>query len=117
MQDKRKEGRKGEKEAESFLRKRGYKIIERNFTSPFGEIDLIAEEDGRIVFIEVKKRNSPLYGLSLEAVDKRKRERILKVALFYLKKAGKEKEGIRFDVVGIDGENIKLIKNAFGAED
>ncbi len=115
----REKGIEGEDEACRFLKKKGYRIIDRNFRTRFGEIDIIAKEREFTVFVEVKLRNSSFYGLPEESVDFRKQKKIIKSAEFYLQKNGLSDTDCRFDVVSICGmENnrkIKLIRNAFEA--
>ena len=62
-------GDAGEKKARAYLKKHGYKILERNYKNPFGEVDIIAEKDGAVVFAEVKTRSSDLFGQPNEAVN------------------------------------------------
>lgn len=111
-------GRRGEELAVGFLKKRGYKIIERNYRCRRGEIDIVAQDKKEIVFIEVKTRRSLRYGLPEEAISFYKREHIIKVGLIYLQQHRLEEVNARFDVVSIsmEGEKVKeirLIKNAF----
>ena len=98
-----------------YLKNHGYKIIERNYKCQFGEIDIIANENDTIVFIEVKLRNSARYGVGSYAVDYYKRNRIINSAKYYMK--NKNTRGIRFDVIEITRyKGIyygKVIKNAF----
>lgn len=117
MPFKQDEGREGEERAEKTLRKAGYAIIARNFRTRFGEIDIIAEEKGCLVFVEVKKRNTPAFGDPLHAIDRRKKQHLIKSALFYMKSHNAFNQKVRFDVVGIEGDNIKIIKNAFMVEE
>lgn len=101
--------------AEAYLRGQGYEILERNFYSRMGEIDLIAREDGYLVFLEVKYRKSSMSGHPAEAVTYRKQQKIYAAARYYLYKKGFPTDmPCRFDVVAIQGEEITLIKNAFG---
>jgi len=110
-------GLKGEKQAEEFLKKQGYKIIEKNFRTSFGQIDIIAKEKNTFCFIEVKTRRNFSFGLPEEAVTYPKQKKILKVALAYLKQKGLLNKKVRFDVVSIlynkDSYKINLIRNAF----
>ena len=106
-------GRKGEDIAVEALKRRGYKIIERNYKCPFGEIDIIAKCGDTIAFVEVKRRDSKSFGTSLSAIDEKKRRRIVLSALHYLKNLKEAPKKCRFDVVGIDGGDVKVIKNAF----
>ena len=95
------------------MKGKGYKIIEKNYRSPFGELDIIAEEGGYLVFVEVKKRNTRTFGDPLEAVNAVKKKRIVKTAMFYMKTHKCLDRKVRFDVVGIDRENVKIVKHAF----
>ncbi len=109
-------GKEGEDRAVAFLKKKGYRILEKNYRTVFGEIDIIAKDGDVIVFIEVKTRADDAFGYPFEAVTWRKREKIRKVSLSFLKKLKKEPPA-RFDVLSIrleDGEKkIEHIKDAF----
>ncbi len=111
-------GREGEERAEKFLLSKGYKIIERNFKTSFGEIDLIAYWRKVLVFIEVRTRTSYNFGRPEESISEEKKKKISRVASLYLK--AKKLNGVdcRFDVVALvldreKGVKIKLIENAF----
>jgi len=111
-------GRSGEELAADFLRKNGYKVLERNYKTKLGEIDIIACEKDTYVFIEVKTRNSDRFGLPSEAVSLRKQRQISKAALNFLKINDLLGRKARFDVVSVifleDGrQKLDLIKNAF----
>ena len=113
--NKRRIGEKYEQIAATFLEKKGYVILEFNFRCRFGEIDIIAKDRCDLVFIEVKYRSNLNYGSPYEAVDYKKQHTIKKMAKYYMSEHNlKENTYIRFDVVGIIGENISVIKNAFG---
>ncbi|HET6514885.1 MAG TPA: YraN family protein [Thermodesulfovibrionales bacterium] len=99
-------GSKGEDLAVAYLKKKGYRILSRNFKAPVGEIDIIAEDGNTVVFAEVKTRRDTTFGRPFEAVDFRKREKMRKVALCYLKYSGKEMPS-RFDVLSIDMDGDK----------
>jgi putative endonuclease len=109
----REEGLQAEEKAVEVLKEKGYRVIERNFRSPLGEIDIIAEEGGFLVFVEVKARNSLAFGDPLEAITDEKKRHIIRTALFYMKKHRSMNRRARFDVVGMTGERVKLVKNAF----
>lgn len=112
--NKRSVGSRYEQKACAYLTDNGYQILERNFRCPLGEIDLIAEDENYLVFIEVKYRSSDVDGCGLEAVDYRKQKRILKTAGWYLMKMGLSDETpCRFDVLSYNRETAVLIKNAF----
>jgi len=106
-------GATGEKQAEEFLKKKGYKILTKNFRCVVGEIDLIAKQKDMVIFIEVKKRETYLFGNPAEAVGKMKQSKIRKAALYYLKQYKLIDSPCRFDVIEIVGENINHIENAF----
>lgn len=110
-------GEKGEALAAWYLRKNGYKIIEQNYRSQLGEIDIIAKEKKTIVFVEVKSRKSVRYGSPKWAVTPRKQRKISMVALHYLKSTRQTGVKARFDVVAItanrDEPRIEVVKNAF----
>ena len=105
-------GFSGETRSIRYLKKAGYKFICRNYRCTFGEIDIIAKDGNDICFIEVKTRRRDNYGLPQEAVDKRKRDKLMRTALFYLKEKKLRGCGYRFDVVAVT-DKINLIKNAF----
>ncbi len=103
-----------EKLAEEYLRDAGLSILERNFRSKQGEIDLIALDGQCYVFVEVKYRASLNRGAACEAVGIAKQRRICRVADYYryLHRLGNSTM-IRYDVVAIQGDEIRWIKNAF----
>ncbi len=113
-------GSDGEAFGKLFLVKRGYKIVEQNYTTPLGEIDIIARDGDTVVFVEVKTRESGRFGSPFEAVDRRKQRKIANVALLYLKRF-RELPACRFDVLSISSLNAagdlsaELIKDAFEA--
>lgn len=113
--NKREVGKKYEDLATDYLKQNGYEIIDRNFFTKYGEIDIIAKSNDKyICFIEVKYRKKDSMTTGLEAVDKKKQKTIYNVAKFYLYiNKYKEDTACRFDVISIDGDNITLVKNAF----
>ena len=113
--NRREKGSVGENIAKYYLSNSGYRIIEQNYWTGAGEIDLIAVEKNSIVFIEVKLRKSIDYGYPSEAVDIKKQNRIKKAALIYISKLKIKGMDVRFDVVEIfyDDKKYKIIKNAF----
>ena len=100
--------------AASYLERHGVKVLEKNFRSHSGEVDLIGQDGDCLVFIEVKYRRSVNKGSALEAVDIRKQKQICKVADYYrfLHKIGAYSP-MRYDVVAIQGESVIWVKNAF----
>ena len=112
-------GRTGEDRAAKHLAEKGYTILERNYSAPQGELDLIALDRGTLVFVEVKTRTSDAFGAPELAVDQRKQGRMIKAALGYLKHKRLHQMPCRFDVVAISGaggEKVELIQNAFEME-
>jgi putative endonuclease len=109
-------GKEGEDRAAQFLTKKGYTILERNYSTKSGEIDLVALHNGEVVFVEVKTRTSDAYGAPELAVNPRKQLRMIKAALGYIKYKKLHQMPCRFDVVAItaaDGNQVELIQNAF----
>ena len=107
-------GRVGEKKAGEFLKKKGYKILETNYKTHVGEIDLIATDGETVVFVEVKTRINDDYGAPSQAVNAKKQEKYYKVATEYLVRNKKMDSQCRFDVVEIENGEINHILNAFG---
>ena len=110
-------GEKGESLAVRYLKKNGYKILEQNYRTKLGEIDIIAREKKTLVFVEVKSRRSIRFGSPKWAVTPKKQRTISMVALTYLKATQQTDARARFDVVAIisnqDEPRIEIIKNAF----
>ncbi len=109
-------GRKAENIAIDRLNSIGYKILETNFTCKIGEIDIIAEEDSCLVFVEVRSKKNNNYGFPQETINLKKQNKIKKVALYYLKINNLFEENCRFDVVAIIFNpvlKVEIIKNAF----
>ncbi len=102
----------GEEAAEEFLKNKGYEILERNFQTKFGEIDIIAKKDGVWVFVEVKTKSGEEFGEPWEMVDGRKLEKVKRMAELYLMKKRLGEVACRIDVVGvwldIEGEVEKI---------
>lgn len=111
--NKRKLGTDKERLAGKLLEMNGYKILEYNYRCKMGEIDIIAEEDGTIVFVEVKYRSSERCGLPEEAVHFHKQQKIIKVARWYNMEHDLYEKPCRFDVVSILGNQYKIHKAAF----
>ncbi len=110
----RKCGSRYEEIAERYLKKQGYKIAERNFLCKVGEIDLIAYDGRTLVFVEVKYRRNPGSGYPEEAVSYAKQKKLSRTADYYcIKNHISERTDRRFDVVAIDGDDIRHHANAF----
>ncbi|NMB35080.1 MAG: YraN family protein [Firmicutes bacterium] len=113
-------GALGEKIAAEYLReKKGYKIIARNYTCPLGELDLVAIDQGTIVFVEVRSGTLPFAGWAEESIGLRKQKKLRQLAYYFLKEKKRETHVARFDVVivifsvNLAVQEIKLIKDAF----
>ena len=106
-------GRSAEERAESFLRARGYEIVERNARSEFGEIDLVAIEGGDLVFVEVRSRADDSTGGAEETVGQDKQRRVARAAAIYLAERSPRFDTCRFDVVAITGDDVALFQDAF----
>ena len=104
-------GALGEKLAAKYLKKNGYKILEKNYKNKLGEIDIIAREGDEIIFVEVKSRNADPYLGGAYAVDKRKQFHILRTASAYLSEKRCELQP-RFDIIEteIDRATGKLVR-------
>jgi putative endonuclease len=109
-------GDKGEELAVKHLKKKGYRILVRNYKAPTGEIDIIADDRGKLVFVEVKTRTDDLFGQPEEAVNLKKQNRIKKTALHYMSRLKKERPA-RFDIVSVHVRDktgkINHIEDAF----
>ena len=111
-------GKTSESEAAEFLKNQGYKILELNYRSIFGEIDIVAK-DGRVIcFIEVKSRSTSAFGLPKEAVNRRKQYKLSQSALAYLKERRLLNHSCRFDVLALSRDEqgqpgFELLKDAF----
>jgi putative endonuclease len=116
-------GANGEEIAVRYLKGRGYMILERNYRTRLGEIDIVARHGPDLVFVEVKTRSDSAFGSPLESVTIPKQKQLSKVALEYMSRCGAENRPARFDVVGVmvngadatpgQKATVELIQNAF----
>jgi putative transposase len=110
-------GDHGEDLAAAALKQQGYKILERNYVTPLGEIDLIARQGKTVVIVEVKTRKSARFGTPQESVSAAKQARLRRLAAYYLKDRRLTGAMVRFDVVAVtlagDGPRVEIIHNAF----
>lgn len=108
-------GEAGELSAINYIKEKGYTIVERNYHSRYGEIDIIAKKDNVYVFIEVKYRKNTAYGYPREFVNIKKQDKIRKTALIYISERDLPGADFRFDVLEITRSfsNIEHIENAF----
>ncbi|MCM8814494.1 MAG: YraN family protein [Candidatus Omnitrophica bacterium] len=98
-------GSEGEEIAVRFLKANGYRILDRNYRTKYGEIDIVAQKKKCIVFVEVKTRLSNEFGSPAEAVDERKLFRIASVANQYIQKERLDDFSFRFEVVSVTKQN------------
>jgi len=94
-------GRWGETAAAQYLTSQGYEILERNLRTPYGEIDLVAQIEGTIVFIEVKARTGTSLGPPEVSVGSRKQAHMLACAQFYIQEHAEQADGWRIDVIAV----------------
>jgi len=112
-------GAHGEAVASTVLVERGYRIVERNFRSRWGELDVVAYDGTTLVFVEVKARRGARFGEPAYAVDRRKQRRLVRLAQQYLVRRKLGEPLCRFDIVIVDerpdGPWVEVIPNAFDA--
>ncbi|MEE0776636.1 MAG: YraN family protein [Bacillota bacterium] len=112
-------GEKGERAAEKALKKEGYRLLERNYSVRGGEIDLIMERSGEILFVEVKTRTSEEFGTPLESIGSRKREHLCHAAKVYLSRRSLEDAAVSFCAVSVTADtkgkmkSVEIIKDIF----
>lgn len=108
-------GDAGETIAAEYLKGIGYEIIDRNYRTELGEIDIIAAGEGYLIFVEVKTRLNENYGYGADAVNFRKRRKINEVASQYIKKFRLYNQAVRFDIIEVytEDKRVEHIKNAF----
>lgn len=105
-------GRQGEKLTCEYLKKNGYKILRRNYVTPFGEADVIALKDDVYCFVEVKTRLSGEIAMPYEAVNEKKRARYRKIAWAFCNEL-REEVCCRFDIASICNGELEYYENAF----
>ena len=115
-------GQDSETSAEQFLRRKGYTILERNLRTTIGELDLVADDHGVLVFVEVKARTTGAFGGALLAVGRRKQAKLVRLAGQYLAQRHLSDRVCRFDVVLVQGDaessfQIEHIEHAFDVPD
>lgn len=102
-----------EKKAEEYLVNKGYKILERNLRIGYLEMDLIAEKDNTIVFIEVKRRDNIDFGEPEKIINKKKIDKMINFAKLFLMKKDYRDYDVRFDVLTFSKEGLQHIEDAF----
>lgn len=112
-------GQIGEEAAVRALRRRGYRVLARNVRCPMGELDLVAEHAGHVVFLEVKTRTGTEFGAPFDAISPAKQSRLTRLATYYLTVKRLLDRPCRFDAVSVfvdqDGHvrDIEIVANAF----
>ena len=110
-------GELGERIAERWLRRRGWRVVQRRFRSGHRDIDLVVERDGMVAFVEVKARRGTEFGGPLQACNYRKRKQLERSAHIWIDRHGRDAESYRFDVIGVllQGADVRVchVENAF----
>lgn len=106
-------GRAGEALAVEYLLKKGYEVIETNYVTKFGEVDIICRHGHVNVFVEVKRRKNLKMGRPAEAVNYYKKMHIIRSAYMYAKRFRMIEQPMRFDIIEIVGEEITHLQDAF----
>ena len=110
-------GEVGERIAERWLRRQGWRVVQRRFRNGRRDIDLVVERDGTVAFVEVKARRGAGFGGPVEAVNWRKQRELARSAHVWIDRHGRERESYRFDVIGVlvDGDRVRVrhVENAF----
>ena len=110
----------GEKQAVKYLKSKKIKVLEQNYFTPIGEVDIIAKEGDTLLFIEVKTRSNVRYGEPMESVTPFKQRHVIRVAEYYMKvnNIDFDETPCRFDVIEVKADNgkntINHVENAFG---
>lgn len=108
-------GERGEQRALRFLKEQGYRIVARNYRWRGGEIDIIARDGNYLTFIEVKTRSDERFAPAEEALTPRKRKRLIRTAQYYIAQYHPGVD-LRFDMVAIVEDEVRLYKDAFEVE-
>lgn len=103
-------GKRGEDIAADYLKRHNFSIILRNYRKNYGELDIIAEHEGDLVFIEVKTRTTESHGSAEEAVTLSKQRQIIKLATVYISEHALYDQNVRFDVISILLQKNKVLK-------
>jgi putative endonuclease len=106
-------GNTGEQSAAAYLLHAGYRIVEQNFRSKLGELDIVARDGSTLVFVEVRSRAGGSHGHAIEMVNIHKQRKVTRVAWSYIATRRPSFTTARFDVIGITGDELVHIKDAW----
>jgi len=113
-------GELGERIAERWLRRQGWRVVQRRFRSGHRDIDLVVEREGTVAFVEVKARKGLAFGDPVEAVNWSKQRELVRSASVWIDRHGRPAESYRFDVVGVlvEGDRVRVrhVPNAFSLQ-
>jgi putative endonuclease len=113
-------GELGERIAERWLKRQGWRVVQRRFRNGHRDIDLVVERDGTVAFVEVKARRGLAFGDPVEAVNWSKQKELVRSASVWIDRHGKPAESYRFDVVGVlvEGDRVQVrhVPNAFSLQ-
>jgi putative endonuclease len=110
-------GQAGESMAERFLKHKGFHLVAKNYSTRWGEIDLVMHDGPILVFVEVRRRSNGKFGTPEESIHPKKIKHLVKAAVVYLMNTGSAHKMVRFDVVGITAQEIRHTQDAFSAGD
>ncbi|WP_419553837.1 YraN family protein [Candidatus Poriferisodalis sp.] len=106
-------GRYGEDLVERWYIERGYRVLDRNWRCPAGELDLVVTDGTQLVVCEVKTRSSDRFGTGFEAITARKQQQVRRLAAHYVRQRGGWKGPVRFDAAAVMGRNVEVLSGAF----
>ena len=110
----------GERIAERWLKRQGWRVVQRRFRSGHRDIDLVVEREGTVAFVEVKARRGRQFGDPVEAVNWSKQKELARSASVWIDRHGRPSDSYRFDVVGIlvEGDRVRVrhVPNAFSLQ-
>jgi putative endonuclease len=109
-------GAQAEARAAQFLQRKGYRILDRNWCCRGGELDLVCDDAGTIVFVEVRARRDGRHGTPGETVGALKRRRVVRAAGLWLLQAKRGDVPCRFDVLALEGDSVEHFEDAFSSD-